>query len=50
MSKFTPLENEVWAKYLGAKYNGASNLEPAIYRPTKGGATYDDVVKLKDES
>ena len=50
MSKFTPLENEVWARYLGTKYNGSSNLEPAIYRPTKGGATYNDVVKLKDES
>lgn len=50
MSKFTPLENEVWARYLGIKYEGPSNLEPAIYRPTKGGATYDDVVKLKDES
>lgn len=50
MSKFAPLENEVWARYLGTKYEGSSNLEPAIYRPTKGGATYDDVVKLKDES
>jgi hypothetical protein len=50
MSKFTPLENEVWARYLGAKYEGPSNLEPATYRPTKGGATYNDVVKLKDES
>lgn len=50
MSKFAPLENEVWARYLGTKYNGPSNLEPAVYRPTKGDATYDDVVKLKDES
>ena len=50
MSKFTPLENEVWARYLGTKYEGPSNLESAIYRPTKGEATYDDIVKLKDES
>ena len=49
-SKFTPAENEVWARYLGVHYEGESNFEKAIYTPTKGGATYDDVIKFKDES
>lgn len=49
-SKFTPAENEVWARYLGVPYEGESNFEKAIYSPTKGGATYDDVIKFKDES
>jgi len=49
-SKFTPAENEVWARYLGVPYEGESNFEKAIYTPTKGGATYDDVIKFKDES
>ena len=49
-SKFTPAENEVWARYLGVPYEGESNFEKAIYAPTKGGATYDDVIKFKDES
>ena len=49
-SKFTPAENEVWARYLGVPYEGESSFEKAIYAPTKGGATYDDVIKFKDES
>ena len=49
-SKFAPAENEVWARYLGVPYEGESNFEKAIYTPTKGGATYDDVIKFKDES
>ena len=49
-TKFTPAENEVWARYLGVPYEGESNFEKAIYTPTKGGATYDDVIKFKDES
>jgi hypothetical protein len=49
-TKFTPAENEVWARYLGVPYEGESNFEKAVYTPTKGGATYDDVIKFKDES
>ena len=49
-SKFAPAENEVWARYLGVPYEGESSFEKAIYTPTKGGATYDDVIKFKDES
>ena len=49
-NKFTPAENEVWARYLGVPYEGESSFEKAIYTPTKGGATYDDVIKFKDES
>lgn len=49
-SKFTPAENEVWARYLGVPYEGESSFEKAVYVPTKGGATYDDVIKFKDES
>lgn len=49
-TKFTPAENEVWARYLGVPYDGESSFEKAIYTPTKGGATYDDVIKFKDES
>ena len=50
VTKFTPAENEVWARYLGVPYEGESSFEKAIYVPTKGGATYDDVIKFKDES
>lgn len=49
-SKFTPAENEVWAKYLGVPYEGESSFEKAVYAPSQGGATYDDVIKFKDES
>lgn len=45
-----PADNEVWAKYLQVPYDKETNFEPAIYRPTMGTATYDDVIKLKDES
>ena len=42
--------NEEWSRYLGLSYNEPSNFESAIYRPTKGKATYDTVLKFKDES
>lgn len=49
MNAVTPAGNEEWARYLGVPYNGATNFEPAIYKPTMG-KTYPTVLKFKDES